>query len=117
MQTATKYGQLFDINIQNLATPKQEEQNESSENEIAEPENDYGFVSVCAGEGLTELFSDLGADIVVSGGQTMNPSTDDIIKAVMKVPAKLCMFCQTTKHHYGGANGKEQRERQGGYCA
>lgn len=71
---------------------------ESSENEIAEPENDYGFVSVCAGEGLTELFSDLGADIVVSGGQTMNPSTDDIIKAVMKVPAKIVYVLPNNKN-------------------
>ena len=98
VQTATKYGQLFDIDIQNLATPKQEEQNETDENEIAEPENDYGFVSVCAGEGLTELFSDLGADIVVSGGQTMNPSTDDIIKAVMKVPAKVVYVLPNNKN-------------------
>ena len=89
VQTATKYGQLFDIDIQNLATPKQEEQESGNENEVVEPENEYGFVSVCAGDGLTELFSDLGADIVVSGGQTMNPSTDDIIKAVLKVPAKV----------------------------
>ena len=46
----------------------------------ADPVNEYGFVAVCAGNGLTELFKDIGADIVVSGGQTMNPSTDDILK-------------------------------------
>ena len=58
---------------------------------VSEPENDYGFVCVCAGEGLEELFSDLGADTIVSGGQTMNPSTEDIMQAVMKTPAK-CVF-------------------------
>lgn len=98
VQTATKYGQLFDINIQNLATPKQEEPKKSDENEVVEPENEYGFVSVCAGEGLTELFSDLGADIVVSGGQTMNPSTDDITKAVLKVPAKVVYVLPNNKN-------------------
>ena len=98
VQTATKYGQLFDINIQNLATPKQEEPEKSDENEIVEPENEYGFVSVCAGDGLAELFSDLGADIVVSGGQTMNPSTDDIIKAVLKVPAKVVYVLPNNKN-------------------
>ncbi len=98
VQTATKYGQLFDIDIQNLATPKQEKQENSNENEVVEPENEYGFVSVCAGDGLTELFSDLGADIVVSGGQTMNPSTDDIIKAVLKVPAKVVYVLPNNKN-------------------
>lgn len=98
VQTATKYGQLFDIDIQNLATPKQEEQESGNENEVVEPENEYGFVSVCAGDGLTELFSDLGADIVVSGGQTMNPSTDDIIKAVLKVPAKVVYVLPNNKN-------------------
>ncbi len=98
VQTATKYGQLFDIDIQNLATPKQEEPENPNESEVVEPENEYGFVSVCAGDGLTELFSDLGADIVVSGGQTMNPSTDDIIKAVLKVPAKVVYVLPNNKN-------------------
>lgn len=98
VQTATKYGQLFDINIQNLATMKQDEPEQSGESTVAEPENDYGFVSVCAGEGLTELFGDLGADVVVSGGQTMNPSTDDIIKAVLSVPAKTVFVLPNNKN-------------------
>ncbi len=98
VQTATKYGQLFDIDIQNLATPMQEEPENTNESEVVEPENEYGFVSVCAGDGLTELFSDLGADIVVSGGQTMNPSTDDIIKAVLKVPAKVVYVLPNNKN-------------------
>ncbi len=98
VQTATKYGQLFDIDIQNLATPMQEEPENINESEVVEPENEYGFVSVCAGDGLTELFSDLGADIVVSGGQTMNPSTDDIIKAVLKVPAKVVYVLPNNKN-------------------
>ena len=50
--------------------------------EITKP---VGFVSVCAGDGLAELFKDLGVDTVVSGGQTMNPSTEDILNAVDKI--------------------------------
>lgn len=63
----------------------------------AEPVNKYGFVAVCAGEGLEELFKDIGADVVVSGGQTMNPSTDDILNAVMATPAKPFSCCRTIK--------------------
>ena len=62
----------------------------------AEPVNKYGFVAVCAGEGLEELFKDIGADVVVSGGQTMNPSTDDILNAVMATPAKTVFVLRRT---------------------
>ena len=98
IQTAVKYGQLFDISIKNLSEPNDEAGKKEDEPKIAEPENDYGFVSVCAGEGLTELFSDLGADVVVSGGQTMNPSTDDIINAVLAVPAKVVYVLPNNKN-------------------
>lgn len=98
IQTAVKYGQLFDISIKNLSEPNDEADKKEDEPKIAEPENDYGFVSVCAGEGLTELFSDLGADVVVSGGQTMNPSTDDIINAVLAVPAKVVYVLPNNKN-------------------
>lgn len=98
IQTAVKYGQLFDISIKNLSEPNDAADKEEDEPKIAEPENDYGFVSVCAGDGLTELFSDLGADVVVSGGQTMNPSTDDIINAVLAVPAKVVYVLPNNKN-------------------
>ena len=55
----------------------------------AEPEKELGFVAVCAGEGLAAAFKDLGADGVISGGQTMNPSTEDILKQINKTPAKV----------------------------
>ncbi len=54
----------------------------------AEPEKDYGFVAVCAGDGLAALFRDLGCDGVVSGGQTMNPSTQSILEVVEKINAR-----------------------------
>ena len=54
----------------------------------AEPEKKYGFLAVCAGDGLAAVFQDLGADGVVSGGQTMNPSTESILEGVNKIPAE-----------------------------
>ena len=56
---------------------------------IAAPEKKYGFVSVCAGDGLAAVFRDLGADGVISGGQTMNPSTDDILREINATPAEI----------------------------
>ena len=55
---------------------------------VAEPEKPYGFLAVCAGEGLAAVFHDLGADGVVSGGQTMNPSTESLLEGVDKIPAE-----------------------------
>mgnify|MGYP000158139789 FL=1 len=65
---------------------------------VVQPENDYGFVAVCAGDGLKELFTDIGADTVVSGGQTMNPSTDDILNAIMATPAKTVFVLPNNKN-------------------
>lgn len=95
---ALKYGQLYDITLENLREPIEEHSEEKQVSAIAEPINDYGFVSVCAGDGLTELFKDLGADSVVSGGQTMNPSTDDIVNAVLSVPAKVVYVLPNNKN-------------------
>ena len=55
---------------------------------VAAPEKKYGFLAVCAGAGLEAVFKDLGADGVVSGGQTMNPSTESILEGVDKIPAE-----------------------------
>ena len=55
---------------------------------MAAPEKKYGFLAVCAGEGLAAVFHDLGADGVVSGGQTMNPSTESLLEGVNKIPAE-----------------------------
>lgn len=95
---ALKYGQLYDITLENLREPIEEHSQEKQVSAVAEPINDYGFVSVCAGDGLTELFKDLGADSVVSGGQTMNPSTDDIVNAVLSVPAKVVYVLPNNKN-------------------
>lgn len=103
IQSALKYGQLINIKIDNMRYQHRNANEGVKEGELpvmpkAEPENDYGFVTVCAGEGLTELFKDIGADVVVSGGQTMNPSTDDILNGIMATPAKTVFVLPNNKN-------------------
>ncbi|MCQ2459568.1 MAG: DAK2 domain-containing protein [Ruminococcus sp.] len=64
----------------------------------AEPEKEFGFVAVAAGHGVEAMFTDLGADVVVRGGQTMNPSTDDILRAILKTPAKTIFVLPNNKN-------------------
>ena len=63
-----------------------------------EPEKEFGFVAVAAGDGLTNVFRELGADAVVSGGQTMNPSTDDILGAIRNINAKHIFVLPNNKN-------------------
>ncbi len=100
IQSALKYGQLINIKIDNMRYQHRnaEEGKKADEAKIAEPENEYGFVAVCAGEGLQGLFTDLGADVVVSGGQTMNPSTDNILNAINQTPAKTVFVLPNNKN-------------------
>lgn len=104
IQAALKYGQLINIKIDNMryqhanAEEGVREGEEVIKPSVKEPENKYGFVTVCAGDGLSELFGDIGADVVVSGGQTMNPSTDDILNAVLNTPAKTVFVLPNNKN-------------------
>lgn len=103
IQAALKYGQLINIKIDNMRYQHRNANEGVAKGEApvmpkAEPVNKYGFVTVCAGEGLEELFKDIGADVVVSGGQTMNPSTDDILNAVMATPAKTVFVLPNNKN-------------------
>ena len=68
------------------------------ENAVAAPEKKYGYVAVCAGEGLAGVFRDLGCDGIISGGQTMNPSTEDILKEVNKTPAEIVYVLPNNKN-------------------
>ncbi len=65
---------------------------------VAEPEKEYGIVAVCAGKGMEDLFRELGADGVVTGGQTMNPSTDDILKEINRTPASTVFVFPNNKN-------------------
>ena len=110
IQAGLKYGQLINIKIDNMryqhanADVGVKEGEKVVEPEITKPENEYGFVAVCAGEGLEELFSDIGADTIVSGGQTMNPSTEDMLNAIEKVNAKTINIIPNNKNIILAAN-------------
>ena len=115
---AQKYGTLELAKIENMRTQAQqlaaggkaqstddleaiEQELEAVEHENAgeaEPEKDFGFLAVCAGEGLANVFTDLGADGVISGGQTMNPSTESILKEIKKVPAHTVFVLPNNKN-------------------
>ena len=101
---AIKLGEAYDIHITNVkldgktpapSAPKQQPEEEK------QPENSWkeiGFVAVSCGEGLDSIFKELGADVVIKGGQTMNPSTDDILQAAEKVNAKNVFILPNNKN-------------------
>ncbi len=104
LQEALKFGMLTNIKIENMREQFENRlADEKPAPEIPEyvkvdPNVPYGFVSVCAGDGVAQLFSDLGVDKIVSGGQTMNPSTDDIIAAIHSIPAKTVFVLPNNKN-------------------
>lgn len=104
IEQALGYGMLGNIKIDNMrlqfAGKKAAAQKEQQEDSYlpVDPDTEYGFVAVAAGEGVSQLFTDLGVGKVVSGGQTMNPSTDDILKAIHGVPAKNVFVLPNNKN-------------------
>ena len=107
LSEALKFGSLFTVKIENmreqhtgLVSGKEEPKKASAPAapQEAKPEKEYGFVSVCTGEGITAVFRDLGADSIVVGGQTMNPSTNDILDAVAKTPSKVVFVLPNNKN-------------------
>ena len=100
LQEALKYGSFVTVKIENMRlqhTEKVMTENEKAP-KIAEPEKPLGVVSVCAGDGLADVFMNLGVDGIISGGQTMNPSTQDILEAVNKVPAETVFVLPNNKN-------------------
>lgn len=108
LQHGLAYGQLLTVKIENMKEQhrKAKEENDKAKEKteqkeeltIAEPTEEYGFVAVAAGEGLCNLFTELGCLNVVSGGQSMNPSTDDIMAAVLATPAKRVFVFPNNKN-------------------
>ena len=100
LHEAVSYGSFVTVKIENMRL--QHTEKVMSEQEmapsIAEPEKPFGVVSVCAGKGLADVFKDLGVDGIISGGQTMNPSTQDILEAVNKVPAETVFVLPNNKN-------------------
>ena len=100
---ALKYGQLITVKIENMVEQHRKIVSEETEahmgkREYAAPVTRYGFVSVAAGEGVMNLFRELGADNVVGGGQTMNPSTEDILRAIDLTPAEIVFVLPNNKN-------------------
>ncbi len=83
LERALSYGMLSDIKIDNLR-----EQTEERMEKQDEPMKEYGIISVAAGEGIAALMQELGADVIVNGGQTMNPSAEDLLAAANGLPAE-----------------------------
>lgn len=103
LEEGLKFGPLLTVKIENMReqhTAKVIEGTADAPKErvIVPAEKKFGFVAVAAGEGLKSLFTDLGADVVVQGGQTMNPSTDDILHAVDAVPAEIVFVLPNNKN-------------------
>ena len=101
LEEGLKFGPLLTVKIENMReqhTAKVIEGTEPRERVIREPEKKYGFVAVAAGEGLGSVFTDLGCDVVVKGGQTMNPSTNDILYAIDAVPAEVVFVFPNNKN-------------------
>ena len=86
LEAALELGELDGVKIENMLEQyrKIHANDEKSESEL----KDYAMISICSGDGMESIFKDLNVDIVVEGGQTMNPSVDDILIAINKASAK-----------------------------
>ncbi len=115
LNEAQKYGTLELAKIENMRTQAAdlaagrkaqstddldaiEEELEKSACAVAAPEKRYGFLAVCAGEGLAAVFRDLGVDRIVSGGQTMNPSTEAILREINQTPSEVVFVLPNNKN-------------------
>ena len=116
IQRALKYGALSNMKIDNMRLEHQEKLFKSEEKRLTaqkeasdgaqskEPPKDFGFIAVSAGDGINEIFRSLGVDHIIEGGQTMNPSTADILDAVDKVNAKTVFILPNNKNIILAAN-------------
>ena len=100
LHEAMDYGSFVTVKIENMRLQHTEKVMSEQElaPKIAEPTKPLGVVSVCAGEGLADVFMNLGVDGIISGGQTMNPSTQDILEAVNQVPAEIVFVLPNNKN-------------------
>jgi DAK2 domain fusion protein YloV len=109
LNEAQKYGTLELAKIENMRTQYEDvaagkkaqsvdDLEHADEDAIAPAEKKFGFLSICAGDGLAATFRDLGVDTIVSGGQTMNPSTESILKAVNKTPSEYVFILPNNKN-------------------
>ncbi|MBF7050412.1 MULTISPECIES: DAK2 domain-containing protein [Streptococcus] len=104
MQEGLKYGSLVKVKVDNMRN-QHEAQVEKEERENSQPteEKEYAIIAVVAGEGLSDIFKAQGVDYIISGGQTMNPSTEDFIKAVEHVNARHIIILPNNKNIFMAA--------------
>lgn len=116
-----EFGQLTNMKVDNMREEHREkvimEQDRKAAEEAEaiknqEPAKEYGFVSVSVGEGLDQIFKELGVDHIISGGQTMNPSTDDVLSAIEKVNAKNIFVFPNNKNIILAANQAASIEKE-----
>lgn len=103
IEEGIKFGELTKMKIENMSEQhhniiKADEAVQKNRKVPVKPEKDFGFVAVAAGAGIEALFRDLGADSVVRGGQTMNPSTEDILEAIGQTPANNVFVLPNNKN-------------------
>ncbi len=103
MSEAIRYGSFVTVKVENMKLQHTEKVVEEAPladpiDVIAPPEKHYGMVSVCAGEGLANIFRELGADQIIQGGQTMNPSTQDILQKTNSTPAEVVFVFPNNKN-------------------
>ena len=107
LQKGLEFGSLLTVKVENMKEQHKQAKVDNEKNkakaskkqlEVSQPTDQYGFVAVAAGDGVSELFTQLGCAQVVSGGQSMNPSTDDIYAAVMATPAKTVFVLPNNKN-------------------
>lgn len=100
IEKALEYGELESMKIENMCRQHSEMLKKEKDNSAATIEKEIGFVAVCMGEGIREVFLDLGVDRVVFGGQTMNPSSQDILDGINATPAKCVYVLPNNKNVY-----------------
>ena len=98
IQKALIYGSLSRMKIDNMREEHQERLIKESEKKADEPRKPYGFIAVSIGEGLGEIFKGIGADYLIEGGQTMNPSTEDVLNAIDRVNADTIYILPNNKN-------------------
>ena len=100
LHEAIEYGSFVTVKIENMRLQHTEKVMSEQElaPKIAEPEKPFGVVSVCVGDGIGDVFQNLGVDGLISGGQTMNPSTQDILEVVNQVPAETVFVLPNNKN-------------------
>lgn len=109
IQRALTYGQLSNMKIDNMRLEHHERlikdaEKVATQQAKAEPEKEVGFISVSVGDGMGEIFRELGADYLIEGGQTMNPSTEDVLQAISHVNAKNIFIFPNNKNIILAAN-------------